>query len=47
MNKPDKIIPEKVIDYKLPDAESYFSSKDGIIYAIGKRNKINQIIKIP
>jgi len=35
MSKPEKIIPEKVIDFKLPEDQSYFSSKDSIIYSLG------------
>jgi len=35
MSRPEKIIPEKVIDFKLPDDSTYFSSKDAIIYALG------------
>ena len=35
MSKPAKIIPEKLLSFEIPEVESEFSSKDGIIYALG------------
>jgi len=35
MAKPEKIVPEQVIDFKIKDEETTLTSKDAVIYALG------------
>ena len=35
MSKPDKVIPEKCLDYPMEDTKTQITSRDGILYALG------------